>query len=385
MGTLTWQDVAGQVRAPDYGDAANLITQGISGLGQSVAALGAAPDQRRQAAAAKELQIAQLKAGMSESEFAKTDKFFNDQTVRTEKKDAKEFGKNQSKLEAAFRTAALNGQSYESVLESDLYKSLGEGAQAYGASHLSDAYMRGDETRMTRAEQAADNARQEAHFQAQQRQQAASFALQKQQFGQSVKESDARIAAVLLKNREDQEARGIYSKDAGTNIAIQDRLMQVGKQFAPLLNSKEKYGAINPKAAAKLGGLDDTWYDAPNKANEIMLEVQRKTGKQVEPWMVNQLLAEGGVAHLSSAGINNTMAEDYLTSLVKQQDAYTQNQIFVNEMVQLARNGQKFDAGILNSGKYMVNTGIDAPIVVPQAQQRQPGYNPKVRTSGRIY
>lgn len=148
MATLTWQDVAGQVRAPDYSEAAALITQGIHGLGKSVADLGSAPDQRRQLAAAKELQQVQVAAGLSKDMYREADAYFKDQTVRTEKKNMKEFGAVQSILEAGFQDAGYRGKTFEEYLKgSKVYNDLPEDVKAYGASHFSDAYYRGQQAR----------------------------------------------------------------------------------------------------------------------------------------------------------------------------------------------------------------------------------------------
>ena len=162
MATLTWQDVAGQVRAPDYSEAAALITQGISGIGKSVADLGSAPEQRRQLAAAKELQQVQVAAGLSKDMYREADAYFKDQTVRTEKKNMKEFGAVQSILEAGFQDAGYQGKTFDEYLKgSKVYNDLPEDVKAYGASHFSDAYYRGQQAREQHLER-EQNARMQA-------------------------------------------------------------------------------------------------------------------------------------------------------------------------------------------------------------------------------
>lgn len=168
MATLTWQDVAGQVRAPDYSDAGALITQGIQGLGKSVADLGSAPEQRRQAALAKEMMLVDMQAKGVQQHADLGIQLGKELDVRTEKKDMKEFSKNQSYLESASRKAGMAGIPLPDFLATDkVYQSMGDGAKAYSAANLSDAYTRGDETRISMAERAAENARQERHFQIQ--------------------------------------------------------------------------------------------------------------------------------------------------------------------------------------------------------------------------
>lgn len=165
MATLTWQDVAGQVRAPDYSDAAALITQGIQGLGKSVADLGSAPEQRRQLAAAKELQQVQVAAGLSKDMYREADAYFKDQTVRTEKKDMKAFSTIRSSFETGARDAALKGIPYDSYLTNNKpYQELSPGAKAYADGFGNDAYFQGIQLHDQRAERAQNNRVQEAQL-----------------------------------------------------------------------------------------------------------------------------------------------------------------------------------------------------------------------------
>lgn len=178
MATLTWQDVAGQVRAPDYSDAAALITQGIQGLGKSVADLGSAPEQRRQAALAKEMMLVDMQAKGVQQRADLGIQLGKELDVRTEKKDMKEFSKNQSFLEAGARKAAMAGMKLEDYLANDkTFQGMSDGAKAYSASHLSDAYLRGDETRITMEERAKDDAYRAQRDAVQDRQWAANYRL----------------------------------------------------------------------------------------------------------------------------------------------------------------------------------------------------------------
>mgnify|MGYP000048735914 FL=1 len=62
--------------------------------------------------------------------------------------DIKQFGAAQSILEAGFQDAGYQGKSFDEYLKgSKEYNSLSEGAKAFGASHLSDAYYRGQQAR----------------------------------------------------------------------------------------------------------------------------------------------------------------------------------------------------------------------------------------------
>lgn len=163
---LTWQDVAGQVNVTNYADTSALITQGIAGIGDAVAKLGGAKDERRKLEAAQQLQRLQMESEMARTLQKDLNATLDASEVRTEKKDAKEFGAAQAGLEALFREGALNGVSYKDLLQSEEYLRLGEGARAFGASDFSDAYERGSETRIRRADDAADDRRAQSNWEA---------------------------------------------------------------------------------------------------------------------------------------------------------------------------------------------------------------------------
>lgn len=166
MGPLTWRDVAANVNVTNYADTSALITQGIAGIGEAVAKLGGAKDERRKLEAAQELQRLQVESEMARILRKDTNAAFDSSELRTEKKDAKEFGANQASLEALFREGGLKGVSYSDLLKSEDYLRLSEGARAFGASDFSDAYERGDETRIRRADAAANDRREQARWDA---------------------------------------------------------------------------------------------------------------------------------------------------------------------------------------------------------------------------
>ena len=155
MATLTWQDVAGQVRAPDYSEAASLITQG---LGQ-VSAAAQTPERLRQEKLDQEMKGLMIQSEMNNRTGNMIDKIDTKLKNEVKERDLKEFSKNQSYLEANVRKAAMKGMSLDDFLANDpIYKNMGEGAKSYGAANLSDAYLRGDETRITMEERAKDDA-----------------------------------------------------------------------------------------------------------------------------------------------------------------------------------------------------------------------------------
>lgn len=161
---LTWQDVAGRVQAPDMTRTSELITRGIAALGESVADVVGGPEQRRQAQLAREI------LGLKGQQEASAQVADGIRGLRTDmknvqnEKDMKEFGAAQSVLEATAADFALQGKSYDEFLKSDVYAKLGEGARAYGASHMSDAFYRGQQTRDRRLEQEQNNRVQEAQL-----------------------------------------------------------------------------------------------------------------------------------------------------------------------------------------------------------------------------
>ena len=155
MATLTWQDVAGQIRAPDNSAAAAMITQGL----QQVANAAQAPERQRQERLDKEMKGLLVQSEMNAQTGNMIDRLDTKQKTEVKEKDMKEFGKNQSYLESGARKAAMAGLSLDEYLANDkVYQGMGEGARSYSAANLSDAYMRGDETRITMTERAADNA-----------------------------------------------------------------------------------------------------------------------------------------------------------------------------------------------------------------------------------
>lgn len=369
MATLTWRDVAGQVRAPDYSEAASLITQGISGLGNSVRDLGTAPEKRRLEGLAKQAAVIQMEQ-QGQRELAQTANQLGT-VLKTERKekDMEAFGSIQSLLEAGSREAAIKGVSLDDFLKSnDAYLKLPKGAQALGAAHLSDAYGQG----LTIREQQADNARQERQFMMNYQRQAEqfnrSYGLQAAGHAQSVKESNARIEALTKAEQKAREAAGLLSDDPETNLALRERRAQVGQQIAPLMRGMELYGKLSPQEAAKKGGMDTNWFKkASDEAQAVAREVERSTGKKVDSWMINQLLVEGGGADNwrtnPAGGLDNSMAADYLQTLAELQDAAVYNQQSLDRMEESIRGGKKYSADILQG--VPIRTGISAPAKKP--------------------
>lgn len=161
MATLTWQDVAGQVRAPDYSEASELMTRGLGQISTAVQA----PERLRQEKLDREMKGLLIRSEMNNQTSNMIDKIDTKLKNEAEKKDMKEFSKIQSFLEAGFQDAANQGKSFDEYLKgSKEYSSLSEGAKAYGASRLSDAYYRGQQAREQRLAREQNDRMQEAQL-----------------------------------------------------------------------------------------------------------------------------------------------------------------------------------------------------------------------------
>lgn len=334
MATLTWQDVAGQVRAPDFTDAAAMITQGISGLGNSVAAIGSAGDERRKIAAAKELQQAQMAAGLSKELTKDTNNFFNEQTVRTEKKDMKEFSKNQSYLESGVRKAAMAGIPLPDFLATDkVYQSMGDGAKAYSAANLSDAHMRGDETRITMEERAKDDA-----YRAQQ------DLIQRQQWNATFAEQRRNNAAMRQERAEAKKAaEALKPKVWKTGNDKTDRAMtQLANRTGFAWN--EASGAAYEELV--VSDVGKTYGEALGAVSDVFDQVNTdrvKTGKQPLPENVLKRVLSKGVGTNSwfdgANGIDDTAIKKTLSVAGDQFDTAFKGRDFYERL------SAKVDAG----------------------------------------
>lgn len=138
--TLTWKDVAGRVEAPDMSQAASLITQGLTGLGEAMGG----PEKRRQAELARQALIIDTQAKGLEQMSAFAGEAAKKEIASNEKKDLKAFSTVQSILEAGARDAARKGVSLNEFLAgNEAWNSLSDGARAYGTNHIGDAHNKG--------------------------------------------------------------------------------------------------------------------------------------------------------------------------------------------------------------------------------------------------
>ena len=270
MATLTWQDVAGQVRAPDYSESAEMITQG---LGQISAAVQA-PERLRQERLDREMKGLMIQSDMVERTGNMIDKIDTKQKNEVKEKDLKEFSKNQSYLEAGVRKAALKGVSLDEYLATDkVYQGMGEGARSFSAANLSDAYMRGDETRITMEARAQDDAYRAQRDNVQDSQWRAGHALSQENARVSRANSqmiaaerrDAKKAADSLKpkvwntgNAKTDRAMQMLAKRSGSqyNIAAgesyaESTIGDVGKGYKNLGAVSNIFDNINRNRAAK--------------------------------------------------------------------------------------------------------------------------------------
>lgn len=267
MATLTWQDVAGRVAAPDFSDASAMITQGITGLGKSVSDLGTAPEKRRLEEVAKQNQLLALQMGFTEDTVNKAIALDKSVDQRKEKEAVKEFSKNQSYLESASRKAAMDGIPLPDFLATDeVYQSMGDGAKAYSASNLSNAYMRGDETRITMAERAKDDAYRAKRDAVGDAQWARSFALSAENTRLARAErAEAKAAAEALKPKvwktgddKTDKAMTMLANNTGmqfneaSGAAYQDKtLSEVGKAYKNLGAVNDVFDKVNAERQAQ--------------------------------------------------------------------------------------------------------------------------------------
>lgn len=267
MATLTWQDVAGRVAAPDFSDASALITQGIEGLGKSVSDLGSAPDQRRKAELAKQALLLNAEAGIVQDGAKQMDALGQRIKIDTKEKDVLEFSKNQSYLESASRKAAMDGIPLPDFLATDkVYQSMGDGAKAYSAANLSDAYMRGDETRITMAERAKDDAYRAKRDAVSDAQWARSFALSAETTRLARAErAEAKAAAAALKPKvwktgDDKTDKAMTTLANTTGMQFIEAsgaayegktLSELGKGYKNLGAVSEVFGKVNAERRAQ--------------------------------------------------------------------------------------------------------------------------------------
>lgn len=263
MATLTWQDVAGQVRPPDYSDAAALITQGIG----QVSAAAKAPERLRQEQLDREMKGLLVQSEMNDRTGNMIDKIDTKQKNEVKERDLREFSKNQSYLESASRQAAINGIPLPDVLATDkVYQSMGEGAKAYSAGHLFDAYMRGDETRIRTEERNQDQAYREQQDLIQRQQWNASFAEQQRNNAAMRQErAEDRAAAAALKprvwktgNDKTDKAMSLLAQNTGmqfieaSGAAYQDKtISELGKNYKNLGAVADVFGKVNAERRAQ--------------------------------------------------------------------------------------------------------------------------------------
>lgn len=261
---LTWQDVAGQVRAPDPSGLNDMITRGVATVGQAVANLGSAPDQRRKEEAAKQLQMAQIVSAMAGQVNQQAQSFLKDKEVRDDKQAMKDFSTVQSSLEAGSRQAALAGKSLDDYLTgSKEYQGLSQNARAFAMEHLSNAWMKGDDTRISMAEHAADNARQQAQFNAQMGMEQQRLALARQEAADRRAERDLANAGKpkVWKTGDDKTDKAMtelaratgFQYNQASGAAYEDKTVSelAGKKYKNLGAVSDIFNSVNAARQSK--------------------------------------------------------------------------------------------------------------------------------------
>lgn len=250
MATLTWQDVAGRVAAPDFSDASALITQGIG----QVSAAAKAPERLRQEQLDREMKGLLVQSEMNDRTGNMIDKIDTKQKNEVKERDLREFSKNQSYLESASRKAAIDGIPLPDFLAADpTYQSMGDGARAYGAGRLSDAYMRGDETRIHIKERNEDQAYRAQQDLIQRQQWNASFAEQRRNNAAMRQErAEAKAAADALKPKvwktgddRTDKAMTMLANTTGMQFIEASGAAYEGKTVEELGKRYKNLGAVN--------------------------------------------------------------------------------------------------------------------------------------------
>lgn len=354
--SLTWRDVAGQVQAPDLGDATTSITRGL----QLLADAAQQPEQRRQAQLAREIASTEAQSRILTQTINSIQQQEDRKQAVAKEKALKEFSTVESVLLDGARQAGLKGMALEDFLKgNETYQKLGDDAKAFGASRFSDAYGQG----MSIRERAMDDARQQSQWERQ-------FAQQAQSHRDSLARQDRdyklRLKEIEERSRRERESRGFYSNDPETNMAFQHRYSSVAEQLAPVREAREKYGKMTPAEAAKLSGMDENWWAKGSaEAQSLARSIEQDTGKKVDTWMINKLLAEGGNADNwdinPAGGLDDNQAKKYLLGLVELQRAASENQRDLDTLVERMRNGEKFTFESLAAMPIKTGITVDPP------------------------
>jgi hypothetical protein len=278
---LTWQDVAGQVNVTNYADTSALITQGIAGVGDAVAKLGGAKDQRRKADLANQMLILDMQAEAKQKQAALGNQLSKDFEAKEEKKYAKEFGANQSALEELARNTIANGGTIDEVLKSDLYQNLSEGARSFAGATLSDAAYQGTVLRDRREETAQNNRVQLAQLNIQQA--AAQRAIEADKRSRelhefTIAENERQQAAAA---EAELAARGGLRPDVDetTDSAIGALRNKVGNDLARITGAR--FTGQSVSEVAKKAGFDD-FSDLSKRFNKINRN-RAEQGKEALP------------------------------------------------------------------------------------------------------
>lgn len=264
---LTWQDVAGGVRASDPSGLDQMITRGIATIGDAVQQLGTAPEQRRQQELGQQMAILGMLQSQQAQHAATGAQLLGQLKADKKEKAIADFSTVQSQLEAGARQAALKGIPLDQYLANDkTYQSLNAEARAYGGEHLGNAWMKGDDTRISMAEHAADNARADRQFAASQALQRESLAIQRQDHLDAIAERRAaRELAAAGKptvwktgNDKTDKAMTILGQSTGMDFneasgAAYDgvSLSDLGKKYKNLGTASEIFDSINRDRRSK--------------------------------------------------------------------------------------------------------------------------------------
>ena len=373
MATLTWQDVAGRVAAPDFSDASALITQGIG----QVSAAAKAPERLRQEQLDREMKGLLIQSEMNNQTSNMIDRIDTKLKNEVKERDLKEFSKNQSFLEAGARKAAMAGVPLPDFLANDpVYKSMGEGAKAYSAARLSDAYMRGDETRITMEQRAKDDAhraKREAIVDAQWRQ---GFNLSAENARLARAErAEAKAAAEALK------PKVWKTGDDKTDKAMTMLANNTGMQFIEASGAAYQDKTLSElgKGYKNLGAVSDVF-------DKVNAERQAQRLPMLPENVLKRIVSKGVGANSTINGLNDiddAAITDALLSAGRQFDTALKGREFYEHLSTYVDAGSRVQQRDIDIGWNKMFPKAPEPVAVKPAPPSRPSLMDTYKIGGR--
>lgn len=360
--TLRWQDVAGQVDAPDTSSAAALISEGISGLGQSIQQILLAPETRRREALAMEAKLLGMQREMVGESANKLTSFGKEARELDNVRADEEWSGAQSLLEEAAWNAGLNGKSLDDVYKSDAFQRLSPKAQSRAKDELSDVLRNAVGVRDQRIQQELANRRAAESMAIQRAQEARSQQLHKITLEKYAREEKERKAA---------EAAKRYSNDPETQRTLERRELALGEAFFNAeggeFSARGKKGGVTIGELTK-GILDpDDAAEAETAFNQFNRDFKKRTGIELPPGVLKSALDSGVGINDGLPGVFNDYDPDALNRhLALKADEYL--------ALQVQRRNLQQEIEDARAGRYFRDPSLDALLkgVTPVRQAPTP-------------